>query len=217
MGSLQRFNLKKYIKSYDVSVLFETGTYKGDGVKYALESGFDKVFSTEILDEYVELNRRQFRQNENVTILKGNSSDLLDKHVFQIKGNIFFWLDAHFPGADGGLLDFNSQFDDSIKYPLEGELKIIKKHRPSREDVILMDDLRMYEEGPFQQGNLPENIERPANSGIDFVYKLYADSHHIEKLYEDQGYLLLLPKTQKSKVYMNLGFREKIKKILHAG
>lgn len=217
MGSLQRFNLKKYIKAYDLSVLFETGTYKGDGVKYALESGFERVFSTEIMDEYVELNREQFRQNENVTVLKGNSSDLLDAHLSEIKGNIFFWLDAHFPGADGGLLDYNSDFEDAVKYPLEGELKIIKKHRPTEEDVILMDDLRMYEEGPFQQGNLPENIKRPANSSVDFVYRLYADSHHIEKLYEDQGYLLLLPKTRNSRVYMNLGFREKIKKILHAG
>lgn len=217
MGSLQRFNLKKYIKTYDLSVLFETGTYKGDGVKYALESGFERVFSTEIMDEYVELNREQFRQNQNVTVLKGNSSDLLDEHLSQIKGNIFFWLDAHFPGADGGLLDYNSDFEDAVKYPLEAELTIIKKHRPTADDVILMDDLRMYEEGPFQQGNLPENIKRPDNSSVDFVYRLYADSHHIEKLYEDQGYLLLLPKTRKSQVYMNLGFREKIKKILHAG
>lgn len=211
MGSLRRFNLKKYIKSYNVPVLFETGTFRGNGVKYALESGFDKVFSTEIMDEFVELNQQQFRQNKNVTILKGNSSDLLDEHIFQIKENIFFWLDAHFPGADGGLLDYNSDFADSVRYPLENELKIIKKHRPTKEDVILIDDLRLYEEGSYDFGNMSSETKRPENFNIDFVYNLYSDSHHIIKLYNDHGYILLLPKTQKPNVYIRIGLRERLR------
>lgn len=211
MGSLQRFDLKKYIKSYNVPVLFETGTFKGNGIKCALEAGFEKVFSTEIMDEYVELNQRQFRENKNVTILKGNSSELLDEHIFQIKENIFFWLDAHYPGADGGLLDYNSDFADSIKYPLENELRIIKKHRPTKEDVILIDDLRLYEEGDYDFGNIPPDMKKPEDFTIDFVYDLFSDSHHIIKLYNDHGYLLLIPKTQKPDTYVKIGVREKLR------
>jgi hypothetical protein len=208
MGSLQRFDLKKYIKAYNVSVLFETGAFKGNGIRHALEAGFEKVISTEIMDEFVELNQNQFRQYKNVTILKGNSSELLDKHIFQIKENTFFWLDAHYPGADGGLLDYNSDFDDSIKYPLENELRIIKKHRPTKEDVILIDDLRLYEEGDYDFGNIPADARKPENFTIDFVYDLFSDSHHIIKLYNDHGYLLLLPKTQKPNIYTKVGLRE---------
>ena len=38
------FNLKKYKNS----VFLETGTYQGDGIKKALEAGFEKIYSIEI-------------------------------------------------------------------------------------------------------------------------------------------------------------------------
>jgi hypothetical protein len=116
-------------------------------------------------------------------------------------GPIFFWLDAHFPGADGGLLDYNAEADESVRCPLESELEVISKGRPAAGDVILIDDLRIYENGPFEHGDMAPDIRRPPGNGIDFIYRLFGDTHHIIKLYYDEGYVLLLPDNGMPKIY----------------
>jgi hypothetical protein len=208
MGSLSRFELDRYRRHYSLTTLFETGTLHGHGVQQALDNGFEFVYSVEIMDEFFDKCVERFSANDNVTLLKGHSADMLDLALPSIKGNIFFWLDAHFPGADGGLRDYNSESDETLRCPLETELRIIAKHRRGASDVFLIDDLQIYEEGPFESGGLPARVARPPGANIDFIHELFADSHHIIKLYYDEGYVLLLPIDEMPKIYARRQLRE---------
>ena len=202
MGSLTRFELARYREHYGLTSFFETGTFYGGGVREALDAKFERVYSVEIIDQYFEENVERFRDRDNVTLLKGHSVDVLAQTLPDLEGNIFFWLDAHFPGADGGLRDYNAEVDESIRCPLEAELETIKRHRAGCEDVFLIDDLRLYERGEFEGGDLPSNIRRPGSNGIDFIYRLFSDSHHIVKLFYDEGYVLMLPIGLMPKIYV---------------
>jgi hypothetical protein len=213
MGSLKRFDIARYRKEYGLYALFETGTFKGDGVRCALGAGFERVYSTEIMAEYVKLNRASFKDDPRVTIFDGHSADVLGKELPMIRGRIFFWLDAHFPGADGGIRPFDAEEQADLRCPLEAELRIIASHRGGQEDVLLLDDLRIYEDGPFTAGGLPPEISRPYDGGIAFVHELFDRTHHVIRIYDDQGYVLLLPKSLPPRMYVNRTMRESFWKL----
>ena len=211
MGSLYRFDLERYAETYDLPVLFETGTFFGYGVQLAINAGFEKIFSVEIIDEYFTANVERFSDQENVTILKGESAAVLGDTVGEIESNILFWLDAHFPGADGGLCHYNSCEDEAIRCPLEHELEIIRARRPGRKDVFIIDDLNLYEIGDYAAGNLPDYINRPPNANLEFVDRLFSETHHIVRLYQDQGYVVLLPNDISPKLYIHRTLAEVMK------
>jgi hypothetical protein len=202
MGSLFRFDLERYAETYDLPVLFETGTFLGNGVRLAIDAGFDQVYSVEIIDEYYTANVERFSDKQNVNILKGESAAVLNQTVGEIDDNILFWLDAHFPGADGGLYGYNSCEDDAVRCPLEHELETINSRRLGRNDVFIIDDLRVYETGDFSNGGMPAHVDRPANASLDFIDRLFSETHHIVRLYDDEGYMLLLPNFLPPKLYL---------------
>ena len=69
-----------------------------------------------------------------------------------------------------------------------------RQHRQGR-DVILIDDLRIYETGDYEAGPLPEDAPgQPTEGGADWIRALFADTHEARTILRDQGYLLLLPK-----------------------
>lgn len=201
MGFLRRFDLPRYREHYGLTTLFETGTFRGGGVQSALDAGFERIFSVEIIPELHRDNVERFAANSNVAILKGESATVLDATLPGIDSNILFWLDAHCPGADHGLADYNAEPDETVRCPLEAELEIIRKHREGRPDVFIIDDLRMYEPGKYEGGDLPDYIRPPAG-GIEFVYRLFSDTHHVVKLTYDEGYVLLLPIDDLPKIYV---------------
>ena len=51
MGTLRHFNLQQLIQDFNCKFLVETGTYKGDSVDYAMQFGFDKIYSIELYDK----------------------------------------------------------------------------------------------------------------------------------------------------------------------
>jgi hypothetical protein len=56
-----------------------------------------------------------------------------------------------------------------------------------------MDDLRLYEEGPFANGNFPGG---PAATLPKEDMEWLAATHHITRDYRDEGYLIALPRLQ---------------------
>ena len=202
MGNLARFDLSRYASTYGLNVLVETGTFRGHGVEAALSAGFERIISIEIIDQYFNENVERFKDRPNVEILKGHSANVLGQVAGCIEGDVLFWLDAHFPGADGGLAGFNAEPDESVRCPLEKELEAIRLHRPDRNDVFLIDDLRLYEPGDYQEGSLPADVRPPDKSGIDFAVALFGKTHHFVRLPFDEGYLLILPKTELPKIYV---------------
>lgn len=197
MGRLKRFHLGKLIASANAPYLFETGTWKGDGLAYACKFPFKKLYSSEIIDSVAERAKKRFENDSRVQIIHASSIDALQSQLPSINGNCIFWLDAHFPGAEEGLKDYNEIEDEALKLPLQKEMELIAARKNQYQDVILVDDLRIYEEGGYDSGNLPDNVLPPKVRNTNFAEALFGDTHNIIKSYRDEGYLILLPKKMK--------------------
>jgi hypothetical protein len=194
MGSIRRFDLDRIIREFKTHCFFETGTFRGDGVDYALQFPFKKIASVEIVPEIADQARERFFQKDIVEIIEDSSENALSAKMPNLKTNCVFWLDAHFPGADAGMNDYNADMHESVRLPLVNELEIIHRRKKKFKDVLIIDDLRIYEDGPFENGNVPADALPVADRNIDFIYKYFESSHFILRCYLDEGYILLFPK-----------------------
>ncbi len=193
MGSLKRFDLNKIIKEFNTVNMFETGTLLGDGVAYALESLFTRIVSVEIVPQLAAQASARFT-GPRVEIIEADSVSALEKVLPTMEGNCLFWLDAHFPGADARLTTYSTGDDNLFRLPLIKELAVINTLRKKFNDVFIVDDLRIYEDGPYENGPVPQDARPQKEISIDFVYRFFADTHYIFKSYLDEGYLILFPK-----------------------
>jgi hypothetical protein len=194
MGFINRFDLNRLIQEYSIINFFETGTWKGDAVAYALQFPFKKIISAEIVGSLAIEAEDRFRQEPRVIIISGDSSQALSNMLPGLEGNIIFWLDAHFPGADAGLVNYDAEQDEDIRLPLERELEVISKLRSGYNDILIIDDLRVYEEGPFENGAAPLDTLPKKSPNLDFAGQLFGETHFVLKSYQNEGYMLLLPK-----------------------
>ena len=79
--------------------------------------------------------------------IEGAEIEVLEQILPEIKGNITFWLDAHFPGADAHMKTYESclNIDADTNLPLEREIELISKRTSSYTDILIVDDLWIYE------------------------------------------------------------------------
>lgn len=205
MGALNRFDLCRIIREYEILYFFETGTFWGDGVAYALQSPFKKLLSVEVVPEIASKAAERFVNIKNVCVLEGDSVTILGQELPYLKGNCLFWLDAHFPGADAGLAAYNEDANEDLRLPLERELEVISRLRSNYKDVLILDDLRIYEDGPFVNGNVPADALPGKNRTIDFIYRYFGHSHQVMKCFLDEGYILLFPKGRYKRKHFKWG------------
>ena len=196
MGELAHFDIATAIETYDLRNLVETGTGMGIGLTFACGLPFTSLWSCEI--EPVVLQYVMDRLvDERVTLFLGASDKMLDC-LWRLPSDerILFWLDAHFPGAQWGFRKYVDEQNEAIRLPLRSELALIKHHRPRNEDVIIIDDARIWLDDAFEEGPFPANIlrSRPAELGIDFIYDLFGETHRIDVLLKGEGYIVLSPK-----------------------
>ncbi|MEO5997129.1 MAG: hypothetical protein ABIN89_10325 [Chitinophagaceae bacterium] len=212
MGSIWTFDLSRIIQEYKTPHFFETGTFMGDGVEYALLSPFKKITSVEIIHEIADEAKRKFISYSKVEIIEDDSVSALTNNLPHLDGNCIFWLDAHFPGADAGMTDYDAGGNETLRLPLINEIELIHQRIRKFKDVLVIDDLRIYEEGPFANGNVPVDALPVADRNINFIYECYGRSHVILKSYLDEGYVLVFPKRKyKLKLFFNNLFGKKIK------
>lgn len=194
MGTLRKYSLAHL----PCNVFIETGTGNGGTLKHALESkAFERLYSVEIHKESADQVKRELALFDQVKIFNSTSADALKEilPLLEPSDRAFFFLDAHFPG------EFSKSFSgydgitvDKTTLPLEEELELICSHRGNCEDIIVIDDLRLYEQGPFEQGNLQEGFGGipMAMRNIDFVHRIFGD-RSISKDYREEGYLIISP------------------------
>ena len=200
MGSLARFDITQVCTQFACANFLETGTGSGAGITAALQAPLERIFSVEIMPTIAAAARRRFARDARVEIVEGTSAEGLARILTRLPTAVptLFWLDAHFPGADYGLAGYDAEKDVDIRLPLERELALIKSARPASRDVIIIDDLRIYIDGPFGNGNIPaiaQTLPEDARN-IDFVARLYASSHDCRGFFEDEGYLVLTPRRE---------------------
>jgi hypothetical protein len=194
MGRIKRFNIRKLIDISGAEYFFETGTWRGDGLAYAAKYPFLKLYSSEIIESVATKAKKRFEQNPKVMIVTSSSTEALQNVAPSLNAPCIFWLDAHFPGAEEGLKEYNEFEDEAIKLPLEKEMEIIAKRTSAFRDIILVDDLRIYEEANYESGNLPQNVLPPKVRNVDFVTKLFGQTHTIIRSVKDEGYLIIVPR-----------------------
>lgn len=177
--------------------LIETGTGLGESIKFAKDC-FRMNYTIEVMPEIYEKAKIELGSETNVMLICNDSKrglkQILESDKVLHTEPILFFLDAHFPGADFGLADYDAGYDDDLRIPLKQELETISRLRGDylKNDVFIIDDLRIYEEGPFEAGNW-EHRDKLGGKGIDFVYDLFAETHYIEKDYRYQGFIILKP------------------------
>ena len=127
---VKQLSIEKYARRYDISDLIETGTYRGKMI-IAMRKRFNHITSVELDQTLAENARKLFINDNHVTILQGNSADVLSSTIRDIEYPVLFWLDGHYSGGETA---------NSIKEtPIMEELEIIFSH-PISNHVILIDD-----------------------------------------------------------------------------
>jgi hypothetical protein len=130
-----------YADKFKTKILIETGTFLGDTVEY-FKNYFNKIISIELSEKLAQNATIRFKENENIKIIHGDSSLVLNDIIKTINEPILFWLDGH----------YSSEFqmgDTWIKTakgekntPIEKELEIILTS--SINHIILIDDARLF-------------------------------------------------------------------------
>ena len=180
MGTLRDFQLE----TYGCDVYVETGTGRCTTLAKAMPH-FTKCFSVDMDPTMVQDARARF---PSATIVESLSIDALEswlKNDLKHEERVFFFLDAHFPGADF----YGEKHDVSVPnaVPLEEELRLIKQYRPNCKDYIVCDDARIYTISQFEAGNV-EWLQVPG--GYQFVYDLFPDAQ-ISLAYQEEGYIII--------------------------
>ena len=194
MGQLnEAIQIKNVLDFYDIKNFVETGTGKAEVVQTVVEADDTlNVHTIEVIPEIYDKNKINFSYLKDVNWHLGTSFDILPEILPDLKGTTLFWMDAHFPGADFGLSSYGDEKDDDKRLPLKKELETIVANRDVTNDVFVIDDLRIYEDGPFGDGNW-EDREKYGGDGIEFIEELFDETHYVVKSYNAQGSILLFP------------------------
>lgn len=193
MGTLRRFILSEMRSSAGTVELVETGTGRGDSLMWARSAGFSSCRSVELHEELARSSQQRFADDPSVQIVHGDSrrflADLPESPFPRL-----YYLDAHFAGgADFGLIDYVRSATHEGSFPLLGELEVLLP-RLRAGDIVLIDDARMYVDGPFQAGECPD-FARRWHERDALLQRLgnCASTHQQLLLRHDEGYILLVP------------------------
>lgn len=125
-------DFRPYLNYYFI----ETGSYLGDGIKAALDAGFQEVISIEISRGYYEHCAMRFRTDHRVSLVHDDSINALQVVINNLDQPATFYLDGHWSGEDTGR--------GMMDYPLLKELEIISKSY-IKNHIIIIDDVRLFD------------------------------------------------------------------------
>jgi hypothetical protein len=126
--------LKGYAIEYKLSVLVETGTYKGEMVE-ALRPIFKTIYSIELSEKFAQRAKTYFRYCKNVTILQGDSGDVIGELIQKIDQPTLFWLDGHWSADQTARGKKTTPIIEELSHILNA---VDLRH------VILIDDARSF-------------------------------------------------------------------------
>jgi hypothetical protein len=197
MGSLARFNLPGLAQVHGLKHFVETGTAQGDSVALACQvKAFASLHSIEIVPELATAAKARFEKDERVVIWQGDSVTCLSMVLRDLPPEpALFWLDAHFPGAHSGA-KYDAEPDAKKRLPLEDEIALIRQARDGIRDVLLIDDARIYQPGPYSGGDLPPDwppLKGIQRDGIGFIRAAFGKTHGVVVDFSDQGYVMVVP------------------------
>jgi len=128
---LKQRTVRDYVRRYRLRVLVETGTYYGEMVS-AMRRHVERIYSIELDPQLARRAAAKFARSSRVTILQGDSGQLMPELLRTVAEPALFWLDAGYYGWAGVAGETGR---------LTAELDAILGH-PVRGHVILLDDAR---------------------------------------------------------------------------
>ena len=126
--------VKKYAAKNGIRVFIETGTYLGEMV-CAVKDTFDNIYSIELSNELCRRAKKKFVGYKHITIINGDSAEVLPEILMHEKEPCLFWLDGHYSGGNTA--------KGEKETPVMEELKQICDHSV-KNHVILIDDARLF-------------------------------------------------------------------------
>ena len=128
-------------KTYQVAALVESGTFLGDTVNY-FKDKFEQVYSIELQRDLHEAARQRFSASRNISLIYGDSGQMMKEVLCQLSGPALFWLDGHYSSefwVDGEFIRTARGEKDT---PIENELESILTR--TVQHIILIDDARLF-------------------------------------------------------------------------
>jgi hypothetical protein len=126
--------VRQYARDFATRVLVETGTYQGDMVS-AVKDSFATIYTIELDPDLHRRARARFAGDPRVSVLGGDSAEVLSEVLPHIERPCLFWLDAHHSGG----ITARGRVDT----PIIDELRLILEACLPR-TVILIDDARLF-------------------------------------------------------------------------
>jgi hypothetical protein len=126
--------ISRYQASSGHKVLIETGTYLGDMVE-AQKNKFNRIISIELGQKLWANAVERFKQHDHITILQGDSGQMLNSITSQLNEPAIFWLDGHYSG------DITAKGEKEC--PVLNEIDAIFAYKQIPH-IILVDDARLF-------------------------------------------------------------------------
>ncbi len=127
--------IKEYAKRYSIDALIETGTYLGFMVD-ATRTTFKRIISIELDPDLYAQAQHKFKPYPHITILQGDSSEILPNVMADIKQPCLFWFDGHYSAGITAR--------GTLSTPIMQELKCVLSHSVDKH-VMLIDDARLFD------------------------------------------------------------------------
>lgn len=199
MGQLARFNLSLLKQELGINTLYETGTGLGASLLWAHQSGISNLTSIEQDTGTLAAAKIKLKDVSAVNLLQGDTMDLINDLPTKTKDPCLIFLDAHFAGGADfkDVQAYLQSAKDPRSLPLLEELRVLATKDLSS-GWIIIDDARLYVDGPFASGECPNWARQWTHKPqLDECLALFASSHDLHLLRQDHGYFILMPKQSK--------------------
>jgi hypothetical protein len=132
---IKRLVLSAYLHRYNIKQFIETGTHVGDTLAYIGQNKKINCTSIELENLLYIAAKKRFNTYKNVTLLHGDSANLIPTCINKLQQPALFWLDGHYSGGITAKGDTDTPISEELQSIL---LSPIKNH------VILIDDARCF-------------------------------------------------------------------------
>lgn len=192
MGTLNDFDLDGLIARHGCRVFVEVGLGAGKAVEQAAATSFELIFAVEPGHKPALEAGIRHAKDHRITIVHAKRERGLDEALDEVPAGLpalillaapreGFAFGAAPQGAAPGL-------------PIERELRLLAGRRDLSRDVLLIDELRLYEDIACEAGLTQADRRPPAElRRLAFIEEILGATHRIERSAKGTGYLCAFP------------------------
>ena len=131
----KRKYITKKARNFKINLLIESGTYLGQSTRYFARH-FNTVYTIELSEELFNFAKKNMAL-QNIKFYQGNSAEILQKIVNELKTGAVFFLDAHMSGG--------VTVAGETATPVRIELAILENFPHLKNSILILDDARGFD------------------------------------------------------------------------